>query len=268
LATTTTGKAFKLTTVSVQDLLDAFASREPWTLHVAQRAFEWPRLRVTNLVDSILRGFPIGTILLAESTDAHYELSASQKVRRAEHKSRRTTQILDGQQRCLAIRATFGGEGLEDRKTDSRVLLWINVAEPNEQAREFDQTRGQSFHFHWSDREGGINHLTKDERKLEGMPGYLPHSGWLPFHTLVANRHKRWTTIARLAMIDEPSPHQEEHVRRLLSTLNAAVDGPSIPIHHLSPKFSEALPPTPVRYGKPHQRPCPHGRRWLGLADG
>src|SRR5690554_2024809 len=77
----TTTQPFALRTFSVESLLEAFESKEPWTLHVAQRAFEWPHLRLTNLVDSLLRGFPIGTLLLAESSDHHYDLVATQQTR-------------------------------------------------------------------------------------------------------------------------------------------------------------------------------------------
>ncbi|MFU8806434.1 MAG: DUF262 domain-containing protein, partial [Bradymonadaceae bacterium] len=231
---------FALRTLSVESLLEAFDSSEAWTLHVAQRAFEWPQLRITNLVDSILRGFPIGTLLLAESDDHHYELEATGKTRRAKASTGRKPQILDGQQRCLAIGATFGGDGFVDKRSGLREYLWINVAEPNALAREFDTKRGQTFHFHWSHRDGGINNLSRNERKAEAMPSYLPPAGWLPFHTLVSNRHGTWKMIARHAMVDDPSAEQTAHIQLLLETLCAAMASPSIPVHHLSPKFASA----------------------------
>ena len=57
---------------SIGELINQLTSDYVWKLSIAQRAFEWNKIRVTNLVDSLLRGFPIGNLLLVKSKRPYY----------------------------------------------------------------------------------------------------------------------------------------------------------------------------------------------------
>ena len=67
-------------------------------------------------MDSLLRGFPLGSLLLVNTDKDFFELSdaKTKKVKKANY---RHTQIVDGQQRCMATLKTFAGQGLLNNQT-------------------------------------------------------------------------------------------------------------------------------------------------------
>jgi len=67
---------------SIEELIETIKSTDSWKLSIAQRPFEWEKLKITNLVDSILRGFPIGSILLSGSKDDYYEFESGKGLRK------------------------------------------------------------------------------------------------------------------------------------------------------------------------------------------
>jgi hypothetical protein len=171
---------------SIEELIETIKSTDSWKLSIAQRPFEWEKLRITNLVDSILRGFPIGSILLAGSKADYYEFESGKRLRqkvenveKAEH-----THLIDGQQRCAAILSTFNGEGFQVSRNDPLEYLWINISRFNFAYKEFDEKRGQKYFFHWSPNKQ-INGLTDEKRRVEKFPPKSPMNGWILFHELI-----------------------------------------------------------------------------------
>lgn len=181
--------------ISVGKLLEHLASESPWAINVTQRAYEWSELRVTNLVDSILRGFPIGTLIVVENGTPSYRLSLDAKLRELEP-TRSRMQIVDGQQRCGAMLASFGGRGLP-AKDGRRRHLWINLSDHNRRVREFDEKLGQRYYFHWSASDSINGHHGAD-RRYEDLPPHSPADGWTRFSALVeAVQRRRHTRNGR-----------------------------------------------------------------------
>ena len=52
--------------LSIIELLDRLSidNKNAFKLFIGQRSFDWDKVRVTNLIDSLLRGFPIGSMLV------------------------------------------------------------------------------------------------------------------------------------------------------------------------------------------------------------
>ena len=223
--------------LSIGDLVNRLTGDHPWALHVSQRAFEWNFIRVTNLVDSLLRGFPIGTLIVASVPDPYIELDLSERMRDIHHDSGKArTQIIDGQQRCASIKATFCGEGLPDRDARETVHLWINVSNHNHRYREFDTLRGQRYYFHWSFREQ-INHLEPNQQRKEKMPPGSPENGWIRFDKLCYHQQSGlWAhdMIAKKAQVAVLDKGQKSVVEELRVALRDAYDIPRIPVHRLS----------------------------------
>ena len=67
--------------LSVQQLLDKIRDDNPegWVLPLAQRAFVWRDTQITRLVDSLLKGFPVGSLLLSEAMGPHFALKSKGK---------------------------------------------------------------------------------------------------------------------------------------------------------------------------------------------
>ena len=86
--------------LSINDLIQKLLSDNSWKLSVAQRAFDWKSLRVVNLVDSILRNFPIGSLLVVESKSAYFERQADEKLHKRIKNKRKIPQPLEKATDC------------------------------------------------------------------------------------------------------------------------------------------------------------------------
>ncbi|NQT80763.1 MAG: DUF262 domain-containing protein [Candidatus Aminicenantes bacterium] len=221
---------------SIGELINQLTSDYVWKLSIAQRAFEWNKIRVTNLVDSLLRGFPIGNLLLVKSKRPYYKFSSKEElhkkiknIKEAEH-----THIIDGQQRCVAILATFAGKGLFDKTNKKTEYLWINISKHNYQYKEFDEKRGQKYFCHWSSSDR-INGLIDNKRRAEKLPPGSPINGWIPFHNLVelvrskASKEKIYID----AKCNDSQEVDEETLNNLVNSIKSAINKKRIPIHIL-----------------------------------
>ena len=224
---------------SVRELMAKLEGDAAWTLAVAQRAFEWDTIRVSNLVDSILRGFPIGSLLVAEHRGPHYRLNDARRFRDLVSDDGETTQLLDGQQRCRAILATFQGEGLNHPKTGRHQHLWINLTAPNPRFQEFSREHGALCLLRWLDEDLDPNDLSDVQRRAEGMTarGGEPKAGWIRFHVLVdkVEKNARPRTLGTLAKADFSEPEIQKYIQGLKAQVARALSRANIPIHRLSP---------------------------------
>lgn len=173
--------------MSVQAILQRLQQENGWKINVAQRAFEWSPRKIADLIDSMLRGFPIGSVLiLKDSTMEYYDFSQRDSLRELKATpKRKTDQIIDGQQRCYSFKITYGGEGFQGSDGDP-LYLWLNLGAYNQEYREFDRTRSHKFHLHWSARQD-LNQLADIDRAEEGMRHDSPRSGWYRFDRLVSH---------------------------------------------------------------------------------
>lgn len=79
---------------------------DPWDLALVQRDRKWDDVRIGRLLDSLLAGYPIGSILLCEVEEApEGVLDPNSRLL----KVAAGPQLLDGQQRINALAALFGG---------------------------------------------------------------------------------------------------------------------------------------------------------------
>ena len=120
--------------LSINELLDRLSidNKNSFKLFIGQRSFDWDKVRVTNLIDSLLRGFPIGSMLVDEGQE-YYSLSQKgeqvKKLRFVEKTLEKCIRIIDGQQRCVSIQSSYTEKGFYNTKTGKKELLWINVLE-------------------------------------------------------------------------------------------------------------------------------------------
>lgn len=94
--------------VSIGDLvrMRAGLTEDAWKLALVQRDEAWNEYRVARLLDSILAGYPIGNLLLCRTRQRSAVLELGRTTLRAVHADS-SWQILDGQQRILAISSLF-----------------------------------------------------------------------------------------------------------------------------------------------------------------
>jgi hypothetical protein len=98
---------------SVRDLVrpQLGLDEDPWELALVQRDLVWKQDRMVGLLDSLLAGYPIGSLLLCrvqQETDAR-QLGTNQGQER--RVAAGTPQLVDGQQRAYALLSLFTERG-------------------------------------------------------------------------------------------------------------------------------------------------------------
>ena len=94
-----------------------------------QRRYVWRSTRVRDLLDSLYRGYPSGTILLWETNEdvPQQEFAVQQK----ETSSRNTRLLLDGQQRLTSLAAVIHGKPVNVRGRKKPIELLFNLEHPD-----------------------------------------------------------------------------------------------------------------------------------------
>ena len=131
------------TDISVRELVDK-VQRGELTLPEMQRRYVWPATRVRDLLDSLYRGYPSGTILVWE-TDEEIE---TRELAVKSTKSPTTSQkllLLDGQQRITSLSAVLGGEPVHVRNRKRPIDILFNLEHPEGppvEVTEVDENNG------------------------------------------------------------------------------------------------------------------------------
>lgn len=114
--------------ISVRELVDK-VQRGELALPEMQRRYVWPATRVRDLLDSLYRGYPSGTILVWETDEdiKNRELAVKST------KNPTTSQVLlllDGQQRVTSLTAVLSGEPVNVRNHKKPIEILFNLEHP------------------------------------------------------------------------------------------------------------------------------------------
>jgi hypothetical protein len=95
-----------------------------------QRRYVWKSTRVRDLLDSLYRGYPSGTILLWETNEEVplQDFSISQSI----NPYQSTKLLLDGQQRLTSLSAVIRGEPIEVRGRRRPIEILFNMKHPDQ----------------------------------------------------------------------------------------------------------------------------------------
>jgi hypothetical protein len=208
-----------------------------WTLAVAQRSFEWDENRISNLVDSLYEGFPIGSLLVVKGAGRGYAMTGDTQGGRPTVDGE--IQILDGQQRCLAMQAAFTHRGLGTGLESDIRHLWIHLGDENTNRRAFHPQRGRRLLLHWTSKEQ-LNGLDQKERRIEQLPAYTPLTGWERFSTLVQNHTQSAEFIAGNAGIHDPCEKTLSFIQHLCQRIQSLWNDPFVPVHFWIPQSGSA----------------------------
>ena len=117
------------TDIEVKVLVDK-VQRGELALPEMQRRYVWPATRVRDLLDSLYRGYPSGTILVWE-TDEEIE---TRELAVKSSKNPTTSQkllLLDGQQRVTSLAAILSGEPVHVRGRKKPIDILFNLKHPD-----------------------------------------------------------------------------------------------------------------------------------------
>jgi hypothetical protein len=113
--------------ISLGNLVDMIARGE-LRLPELQRRYVWPATRVRDLLDSLYRGYPSGTILVWETDrDVPEKDLAVQQAQSAFHSHKL---LLDGQQRLTSMSAVLRGEPIQLKNRVRPIEIAFNVDHP------------------------------------------------------------------------------------------------------------------------------------------
>lgn len=132
-------------TLSVSDLVRqraGDAGDDPWNLALVQRAVVWDEVRMRHLLDSLLSGYPIGSLLLCRTTAPTKTIDQTKSGRAIVAGSANAPQLVDGQQRVNALFSLFtdrGGFGrfYLDMTTDREAPVPITARGAKERALRY-----------------------------------------------------------------------------------------------------------------------------------
>lgn len=239
--------------LSVKQLLDKLYSLK---LFIGQRAFEWNKIKVTNLIDSLLRGFPIGSMLIDKGKQ-YYNLSLEKQHPRVIEAKENHNRIIDGQQRCISIKASYTKEGLYNKELKKKEILWINVIEENKLMKEFDEKKSQKYLLHWSSSKK-LNTSDSQKRKEEFDTLKKPKNGWIKLYELVEiilsemknieNESKKDYNTEKdlikriknnlLKKLNCKIRIDKKHINGIIKAVYFSLERENIPIHYL-PKMND-----------------------------
>ncbi len=94
-----------------------------------QRRYVWRSTRVRDLMDSLYRGYPSGTILLWQTDEAVPQQDFAVEQQGNPYQSTRL--LLDGQQRLTSLSAVIRGEGVNVRGRKKPIELLFNLEHPD-----------------------------------------------------------------------------------------------------------------------------------------
>jgi hypothetical protein len=147
-----------------------------------QRRFVWKSSRIRDLLDSLYRGYPSGTILLWETTDEvpTQEFAVSQQ----ENPLQTTLLLLDGQQRLTSLSAILRGEPLHVRGRRRPIDILFNLEHPDEleYVTEVDEEAGNDIDIAESEADASdyeiqarLNQMTfvVGTQKLASQPNWV-----------------------------------------------------------------------------------------------
>jgi hypothetical protein len=119
------------TSLKVSELVDK-VERGELTLPEMQRRYVWPGTRVRDLLDSLYRGYPSGTILMWETDEDMPVRELAVRATRTPTTSQKLL-LLDGQQRITSLTAIVSGEPVRVRSKNRQKTIDIlfNLEHPD-----------------------------------------------------------------------------------------------------------------------------------------
>jgi len=129
--------------MKIQELVDEI-ERGEIRLPEMQRQYVWQKTRVRDLLDSLYRGYPSGTILTWETSESVATRDFAVKQAEETHSSYQL--LLDGQQRLTSLSAILRGEPVHvrDRRHPIDILFNLEHPEDMEVVTEVNENLGDS----------------------------------------------------------------------------------------------------------------------------
>jgi hypothetical protein len=153
------------TDISVRELVDKVQHGE-LKLPETQRRYIWPATRVRDLLDSLYRGYPSGTILVWETDEEIETRELAVKSTKVPTTSQKLL-LLDGQQRITSLAAILSGEPVSVRNRRRPIHILFNLEHPDGPPSEVTEVEENDFTVDLEDIEDEeiVEHDIREELK-------------------------------------------------------------------------------------------------------
>ena len=219
-------------------LREASGSVSHWRLALVQRDRVWTPYKAAKLLDSLLNGYPIGSLLLCKADNSHV-LAVDGAYRTAQRA--RGWQLLDGQQRLWALTNLFGWRASTGTEPDELEFF----LKPDADRPDLDPGKRHDPALRrwitWSDVppcpfEAGGDYAGQRNKWLSvacvGRALIRDKDGTRGLLTADAKTLARWLRVAE-PKYRGPSPAQSKKVERRLRSLCRAMSTAFIPVQRV-----------------------------------
>lgn len=186
-----------------------------------QRRYVWPATRVRDLLDSLYRGYPSGTILVWETTEAAPARDFAIDQRESAFGSHKL--LLDGQQRLTSLSAVLRGEPLRFKNRVRPVEIAFNLDHPEGPPSEVTEVEDDDPFADPSTEEdpelnghGGpsLHERLQNRAFVVASRALLADPRWVKVSDIFSSKVKEWDLLRPL--VDSPDhPNYERYSQRL-----------------------------------------------------
>ncbi len=149
--------------ISVKSLVD-MVERSELVLPQIQRQYVWRAPRVRDLIDSLYRGYPSGSILVWESADPVAARETAVGQRQSPFESQKL--LLDGQQRLTSLTAVLSGKQVTVKGRKRPIDILFNLDHPDALAEATEITSDEDAVV-GSDDDDPYERLSEDDEEDE-----------------------------------------------------------------------------------------------------
>lgn len=157
--------------VSIATLVDMY-KRGELRLPEIQRHYVWQATRVRDLLDSLYRGYPSGSILMWETEEPVPTRDSAIAQNTSAFVGRKL--LLDGQQRLTSLTAVINGEPVHVRGRKRPIEILFNLEHPNGPPSDVTEVEGDETSPFRSDDE---DESESDEDEALGSEGFQQRLG-------------------------------------------------------------------------------------------
>lgn len=212
--------------ISVRELVDMI-DRGELRLPEMQRRYVWPATRVRDLLDSLYRGYPSGSILVWETSEdpPSRELAIEQRAGVfGNHKL-----LLDGQQRLTSVSAVLRGQPLKFKNRVRPVEIAFNLAHPEGPPSESAEVDDDEF-FEDSTPDDDLESAGDGRSVLERVQSktfvvasraLLADPHWVKVSDIFNPNVREWDLLR--ALVDSPDDPAYEHYSDRLQRVSASL---------------------------------------------
>lgn len=171
-----------------------------------QRKFVWKAKKVRDLLDSLYRGYPSGTILMWEPDESVALTSFS--IKTEENSAFKPMLLLDGQQRLTSLSSVLRGEPVTVRGRKRPIDILFNLEHPDNPLTSIDSDEDDEDEFESDEFEPNDDSLNENiqqmtfvvaSAKLAATPNWVRVS-----EVFKDNSDKQFLTKAGVESFDDP----------------------------------------------------------------